>query len=76
MIVAATVISSPKCQPETDCMDGRSHIDERPRFQRLADYLARKAPPGKLPGRQHVEPTEIVELLPWIMLIDVISGER
>jgi hypothetical protein len=54
-------------------MNGRSHIDEHPRFRRLADYLSAKAPAGKLPGRQHVEPTEIAELLPWIMLIDVIA---
>ena len=50
-----------------------SHIDEHPRFRRLADYLAKKAPPGKLPGRQHIEPTEIPDLLPWIMMIDVIT---
>jgi hypothetical protein len=49
------------------------HIDEHPRFRRLADYLAIKAPPGKLPGRQHIEPTEIPDLLPWIMLIEVIA---
>lgn len=54
-------------------MNGGSHVDEHPRFRRLADYLSSKAPPGRLPGRQHVEPTEIAELLPWIMLIDVIS---
>ena len=51
----------------------RSHLDEHPRFRRLADYLAGKAPPGKLPGRQHIEPTEIADLLPWIMMIDVIA---
>jgi hypothetical protein len=53
-------------------MNGKLHIDEHPRFRRLADYLSRKAPPGKLPGRQHVEPAEVTELLPWIMLVDVI----
>jgi len=53
-------------------MSGRAHIAEHPRFQRLADYLRSKAPPGKLPGRQHVDPVEIAELLPWIMLIDVL----
>lgn len=47
--------------------------DEHPRFRRLADYLAGKAPPGKLPGRQHIEPTEIAELLPWMMMVDVIA---
>ena len=54
-------------------MNAGSHIDEHPRFRRLADYLSGKAAPGKLPGRQHVEPTEIPDLLPWVMLIDVIA---
>lgn len=49
-----------------------SHIDEHPRFRRLANYLCGKAATGKLPGRQDVEPTEIADLLPWVMLIDVI----
>ena len=51
----------------------KAPIDEHPRFRRLADYLSRKAPPGKLPGRQHVEPTASVDLLPWIMMVDVIA---
>jgi PAS domain len=54
-------------------MEANSHTDEHPRFRRLADYLASKAPPGKLPGRQHVEPTEIPDLLPWLMLVEVIA---
>lgn len=48
-------------------------VDEHPRFRRLADYLASKAPPGKLAGRQHIEPTEIADLLPWMMMMDVIA---
>ena len=50
-----------------------SYLDEHPRFRRLADYLASKVPAGTLPGRQHIEPTEIPDLLPWIMLVDVIA---
>lgn len=46
-------------------------IDRHPRFRRLADYLAAKAPPGGLPGRQHLDPTEIPDLLPYLMLIDI-----
>jgi hypothetical protein len=42
------------------------------RFRRLADYLAAKAPPGRLPGRQHIDPTEIADLLPGLMLLDVV----
>jgi hypothetical protein len=50
-------------------------IAGNPRFKRLADYLATKAPPGKLPGRQHIDPTELTKLLPWLMLIDVVPQE-
>jgi hypothetical protein len=39
----------------------------------LHDYLAAKAPPGKLPGRQHIDPVELPDLLPYLMLIDVIQ---
>ena len=54
-------------------MKGSPHTNEHSHFRRLVEYLASKAPPGKLAGRQHVDPTEIAELLAWIMLIDVIS---
>lgn len=53
-------------------MGTTSPIDENNRFRRLADYLAAKAPLGKLPGRQHIDPLEFTDLLPWIMLIDVL----
>jgi hypothetical protein len=43
-----------------------------PRFQELATYLAAKAPNGKLPGRQHVDPIEIPQLLPYLSLVDVV----
>lgn len=50
-------------------------IDSHPHFRRMAEYLASKAPPGKLPGRQHVDPAELGDLLPFIMLIDVLRDE-
>ena len=46
------------------------------RFQRLADYLALKAPPGKLPGRQHIDPLEMPDLLPYVMLLDVVPQNQ
>jgi hypothetical protein len=55
--------------------DAMSHplpLHRHARFRRLAEYLAAKAPPGRLPGRRHVDPTEIVDLLPWLMLLDVV----
>ena len=54
-------------------MNSSSPLDLNPRFRRLADYLAAKAPPGKLPGRQHIDPVELRDLLPWLMLIDVVT---
>lgn len=50
-------------------------VDENPYFQRLAEYLASKAPQGKLPGRQHIDPSEIPDLLPYIALIEVVPQE-
>jgi hypothetical protein len=47
-------------------------LDRHPRFRRLADYLAERAPHGKLCGRQHVDPVEIPDLLPYIVLVDVL----
>jgi hypothetical protein len=46
-------------------------LDRHPRFRRLHDYLQAKAPPGKLPGRQHIDPMELADILPHVMLIDV-----
>ena len=53
-------------------------LDRWPEFRRLHDYLAKKAPPGKLPGRQHVDPLDLPDLLPRIMLMDVVrdAGDR
>jgi hypothetical protein len=50
-------------------------LKRHPRFQQLADYLASKAPPGLLPGRQHVDPLEIHRLLPYIILVDVVPQD-
>ena len=53
-------------------------LDSHPRFRRLADYLAAKAPPGNLPGRQHIDPVDLFDILPYVMLIDIVregSGE-
>ena len=37
----------------------------------LYRYWISVAPPDMLPGRQHIEPGDIVALLPWITLIDL-----
>jgi hypothetical protein len=53
-------------------MDEFLALARHPRLARLNDYLIAKAPPGKLPGRQHIEPTEIPDLIPWLHLLDVV----
>jgi hypothetical protein len=41
-----------------------------PRLRRFLEYWQAKSPPGRLPGRRDIDPVEIPELLPWIMLVD------
>jgi hypothetical protein len=53
-------------------MNAEPPIEKHPRFRRLAEYLAAKAGRGKLPGRQHIDPAEIADLLPYLMLVDVV----
>jgi hypothetical protein len=43
-----------------------------PRFRTLFDYWQTKAPPGLLPGRQHIDPLELKDLLPYVVLFDVV----
>ena len=46
-------------------------VADHPRFQQLNDYLVAQAPEGLLPGRQHVDPTDIPQLLSVLTFIDV-----
>jgi hypothetical protein len=43
-----------------------------PRFREFFIYWQRKAPDGRLPGRQHIDPLEIPRLLSHIALYDVV----
>lgn len=43
-----------------------------PRFREFFAYWHSKAPPGLLPGRQHIDPLDIPHLLPGIVLLDVV----
>jgi hypothetical protein len=47
-----------------------------PRFREFFAYWERKAPPGRLPGRQHIDPGEMPRLLPGIVLYDVVRDGR
>jgi hypothetical protein len=51
-------------------------LDRHPLFRRLADYLAEKAPPGRLPGRQHIDPVELRDMLPHLLLLDVLRDDE
>ena len=42
------------------------------RFRWMRDYLARVAPPGRLPGRQHIDPIDMRIALSYITLVDVV----
>ena len=53
-------------------MDDKDRTKNHPRFRRLADYLAAKAAPRKLPGRRDIDPLELANLLPYVMLVDVV----
>ena len=47
-----------------------------PRLTWMRDYLARIAPPGRLPGRQHIDPSAMKDVLPFINLVEIVgSGE-
>lgn len=45
-----------------------------PLFKRFYGYWAGRAPAGLLPGRQHIDPLDIPELLAGIMLYDVVRA--
>ncbi len=47
------------------------------KIRRVLDYWRGLAPaPGLLPGRQHVDPVDVPDLLPHLWLIDVVRGDR
>lgn len=40
----------------------------------LYRYWLSKAPPDRLPSRNDIDPVDIPQLLPWIVLVDVVRG--
>src|ERR1700686_2539143 len=42
-----------------------------PLVRRFYDYWLSVAPPGRLPGRQHIAPEDLVPMLPRLYLLDV-----
>ena len=47
---------------------------EDPRLRRFYDYWLGKCQAGRLPSRADIDPVEIPDLLPWIMLVDPVPG--
>lgn len=54
------------CDAATD----RSHWN--PLIARFFEYWLSIAPDGRLPGRQHFDPLDIVELMPRVWILDVV----
>lgn len=46
----------------------------RPRLRDAFAYWRDKAPQGGLPARADLEPSQIVRLLPYLFLVDVVAG--
>src|SRR6202140_589588 len=42
-----------------------------PMVRRFYEYWLSVAPPGRLPGRQHIRPEDLVPLLPQLWMADV-----
>ena len=63
MTVAQQSPPWPKSEPD--------FIAHHPRFKQLHDYLVSRAPDGAIPGRQHIDPTDIPALLSAIAFVDV-----
>jgi hypothetical protein len=47
------------------------YADLHPRFSWMRDHLDQVAPPGLLPGRQHIDPVALRAVLPFVNLVDV-----
>lgn len=52
-------------------LDGLEPPEIHPRFIEMARYLKQVAPPGLLPGRQHIDPCAFPALLSLLNLVDV-----
>lgn len=64
--------SPPICGPiAVQSGAGTSMAEWHPRICRLYSYWQTKHPPNGLPGRQHIDPLELRDLLPTIWLLDV-----
>ena len=56
-------------------LTGREAVDGDDWFRAVADYLASRAPAGRLPGRQHLDVVELRAYMGFINLIDVLRAD-
>jgi hypothetical protein len=64
-------ISTPNYGPWTDYRLPSDRSGWHPLCRDLLEYWEKIAPPGLLPGRQHLSPTDIPALLPRVWMLDV-----
>ena len=55
----------------TDHRIPEDRSDWHPMVRRFYEYWLAAAPPGRLPGRQHIAPEQMVPMLPRVWLADV-----
>lgn len=55
----------------TDYRMPGDHSSWHPAVRQFYEYWRSVAPPGRLPGRQHIKPEDIVPLLPRVFILDV-----
>jgi hypothetical protein len=55
----------------TDHQIPEDRSDWHPRVRQFYEYWLAVAPPGRLPGRQHIAPEDLVPLLPRLWILDV-----
>ena len=56
-------------------MTGTSFVFDNARLRQFYGYWQAKSRDGLLPGRQDIDPVEIPDLLPWMMLVDPVPAE-
>src|SRR5260370_36208614 len=77
---AAELAGSSVARPHwQDCGRATDRSAWNPPVARFFDYWLSIAPAGRLPGRQHFDPLDIVALMPRVWILDVVreaSGPR
>jgi hypothetical protein len=54
-------------------MTSTPFVFDNARLRQFYDYWQAKGRDGRLPGRQDIDPVEIPELLPWMILVDPVT---